>query len=481
VQGRQFDPAIDFYAPPCVPGKPGVKGGVDNGGATSFGVSADKITIVQYIPDYGAEVNAVLRAQGLYYDARTAEPVSQAFVSFLNSKYQLYGRQIELKLFQGGCRTVPPDTQCLLGEMNEIVDTFKPYGVFFQTTVCSACFAELARRKVVSFGGSGFSEEFRNALKPFNYETGMSSTKMAKLFAQMWCGNMAGKNAVFAAPVNPQQDFRQTKRRLGVVSTDDPDNKRVVQQVLYPELAKCGESVDGREYFYEQNIATSQQQSQAGTAVMNRPNDPATSVVCFCDPVAPQFSYQAAKRNNYWPETILATNQAMDTDSAGQSYIAQTVACTGGGPCSFDGALGLGTAEPAKPADQLSGVKVFRQVNKGALPLEPPVMEIFWQNFNMLGSLVMAAGPKLDPGTMAAGAPRLGSRGGGDTGLTRRAFENGELSWTQDAHITYFVKTKTSAYNGEAGSFTQAYGGRRFGLGQLPKGDLQVPTVDQRR
>jgi hypothetical protein len=45
--------------------------------------------------------------------------------------------------------------------MNRIVDTFKPYAVFFQTTVCSACYAELARRKVVTFGGAGFSEEFR--------------------------------------------------------------------------------------------------------------------------------------------------------------------------------------------------------------------------------------------------------------------------------------------------------------------------------
>ena len=480
VDGRQFDPAIDYFAPPCAPGKPGVAGG-ENGGATSFGVAADKITVVHYIPNYGAEVNAILQAQGLYYDAESAAPADKAFQDFLNAKYQLYGRQIEVKLFQGTCRTVPPDLKCLLPEMNKIVDTFKPFAVFFQTTVCSQCFAELARRKVVSFGGAGFSEEFRNALKPFNYDTGMSSTKMARLFAQMWCGNMAKKNAVFAAAENPAQDFRQTPRRLGVVSTNDPDNERVVRQVLYPELAKCGESVDGREYFYEQNVATAAQQSQAGTAVMNRPNDPATSVVCFCDPVAPQFSYNAAKRNNYWPETLLATNQAMDTDQAGQSYVSRTVACAGGGEaCSFDGALGLGTAEKAVPGDQLSGVKVFRQSNKGGLPLDPAVMEIFWQNFNMLGSLVTAAGPNLNPGTLAAGAPKLGSRGGGDTGRTRRAFENGDLSWTQDAQVTFFQKTKKSPYNGVTGAFTQAYGGRRFGLGQLPQGDLQVPTVDKR-
>ena len=39
------------------------------------------------------------------------------------------------------------------------------------------------------------------------------------------------------------------------MSTNDPDNKRVIKKVLYPELAKCGESVNGHEYFYEQNVA----------------------------------------------------------------------------------------------------------------------------------------------------------------------------------------------------------------------------------
>jgi hypothetical protein len=67
------------------------------------------------------------------------------------------------------------------------------------------------------------------------------------------------------------------------------------------------------------------------------------------------------------------------------------------------------------------------------------------------------------------------------TGKSRRAFENGELSWTQDVSITYWVNNKKSAYNGKIGAFTQAYGGKRFGLGQLPKGDPQVPTVDKRR
>ena len=476
--GRQFDPSIEFFAPPCAPGKPGAP--KENGGATSFGVTKDKIVVAHYIPDYGAEVNAILRAQGLFYDASNARIANAAFQTFINRTYQLHGRKVEIKTFQGTCRTVPPDLQCLIPEMNRMVDTIKPYAVFFQTTVCSACYAELARRKVVSFGGAGFSEEFRNELKPYNYDYGMSSSKMSKLFAQWWCGSMAGQPAVYAGSQNAAQDFRKTRRQLGVVSTNDPDNERVIRKVLYPELAKCGESVKGHEYFYEQNVSTAATQSQAGTAIMNSRENPATSVVCFCDPVAPQFSYNAATNNNYWPEALFATNQAMDTDSTGQTYMGELACPQRNRGCAFDGALGLGQSEKATAPEKLGGLKVFKATSKSAVPLQPLIMEIFWQNYNMFASLLQVTGPQLTPANMAASAPRLGTRGGGSTGYSERAFVNGELSWTQDVYVTYWTKNKTSPYNKELGAFTQAYGGKRFGLGELPKGAPQVPTVDKR-
>ncbi|MBC7372886.1 MAG: hypothetical protein H7323_02710 [Frankiales bacterium] len=478
VAGRQFDPTIEFFAPPCVPGMPGAAAA--NPGATSLGVTKDAITVVHYIPDYGAEVNAILRAQGLFYDASNARIANASFQKFMNTKYNLYGRKINIQTFQGTCRTVPPDQQCLNAEMNRIAKEFKPYAVFFQTTVCSACYAELARNKIVTFGGAGFSEEFRNALKPYNYDYGMSSSKMSKLFAQWWCGSLAGKPAAYAGGQNAAQDFRKTTRQLGVVSTNDPDNEQVIKKVLYPELAKCGQSVKGHEYFYEQNVATAAQQSQAGTAVMNSPQNPATSVVCFCDPVAPQFSYNAATNNNYWPETMFATNQSMDTDSTGQTYMADLACPQRSRGCAFDGALGLGQSEKAVKPEALGGIKVFKAGSTAAVPLQPAIMEIFWQNYNMFASLLQAAGPDLTPGRMAQTAPTLGSRGGGTTGFSRREFSSGELSWTQDVLLTYWTKNKTSPYNNVKGAFTQAYGGRRFGLGQIPTGNPAVPTVDKR-
>ncbi len=468
VDGRQFDPKIDFFAPPCVPGVPGAA--VAGNRATGLGVSKDTITVVHYVGDAGAEVNAILRAQGLYYDATDARTANAAFQTFINKNYQLHGRKVAIRTYQGTCRTVPPDQQCLNAEMNRIAKQFKPFAVYYNTTVCSACFAELARNKVVTFGGAGFSEEFRNELKPYNYDAGMSSTRMSRLFAELWCNQMAGKPAVQAGSQNPAQDLRKVTRQLGVVSTNDPDNERVIKKVLYPALAKCGQSVKGHEYFYEQNVGTAATQSAASAAAMNTRTNPATSVVCFCDPVAPQFLYNAQSTNNYWPEALIASNQAVDVDPVAQSYMSGLACPQPQRGCVFDGALGLGQSDKARTPGELAGIKVFRSVSKDPLPVPDAIMEGFWTQWNMFASLLQAAGPELTPARMAAAAPTLGSRGGGTTGRARKAFEDGELSWTRDVYLTYFNKNRTSPFNSKKGSYQQADGGRRYSLGSWASG-----------
>ena len=476
VGGRQFDPAIDFYAPPCVPGVPGAAF-ANNGGDTWPGVTKDTVKIVQYVPDYGAAVNTILRAQGLFYDANDAKVVAAAYEKFINANYQLYGRKVVLETFQGKCATVPPDLKCLIPEMGEMVEKHKPFAVLFSTTVCSACFAELARLKVVSTGGSGFSDAFQNANAPYIYDLSMTSTRMSLQFAEFWCKQMtsqrgSGRTAVFAGTQNPAQNFRTKPRVLGVISTNDPDNQTTVQKVLYPALKRgCGETVT-HEYFYAQDISTAQQQSQAGTAAMNDEN-PATSVLCLCDPVAPQFAFNAATNNNYWPESIVATNQSMDFDSVAQTYVDNrgepTLACPQPQRgCAFDNAIGLGAADAQVAPEQMAGIKIFNKHSGGvALPVEPPTADIFWGNYNLLASLIQNTGPFLTPARMQQAAPKLGARGGGATGHPLRAFTSGSWGWTQDTRVLYFNKKAVSPYNKEPGKYIQIEG-RRFQLGQFP-------------
>ena len=83
--------------------------------------------------------------------------MDQAFQNFVNSHYVLWGRKFKIDTFNSTCQTVPPDTGCLLAEMDTIVQTYHPYAVAWGTTLCSVCFARLAQDHTIALGGVGFS------------------------------------------------------------------------------------------------------------------------------------------------------------------------------------------------------------------------------------------------------------------------------------------------------------------------------------
>ena len=492
VNGRQFSPSIEYFAPPCVPGVPGALW-PNNGGQTWQGVTDKQIELVVYVADYGAEVDAILKAQGLYYSANDAKVWNEAYAKFINSHYQLYGRKLHIDTVQGGCRTVPPDYPCLIKDMDSIVAKYHPYGVLWDTTVCSACYAELSRLHVVNFGGSGFSDAFHNANAPYSYDAGESSSRIELQFADWWCHQMtsqgnSGRTAIFAGAQNKSEDFRNKPRVLGVISTDDPDNKGTVKNVLYPALKKqCGETVT-HEYFYAQDINTATQQSQAAAAKMNTPTNPATSVLCLCDPVAPQFGQNAFATDNYWPESILGTDQTMDWDSNAQTYSqgGQGAGLSCPQPdkgCPWDNAIGVGAEGPQESVDDTAAVKIWRAASgKHDLPKngQAPALSIVWANLNMFASLIQNTGPLLTPARMQAAAPKMGMRGGGTTGHEMRGFRQGSWCWIQDARIIYWNKHKKSPYNGENGTYIQIEK-RRFDLGQYPTmKQPPAPTPDKR-
>ena len=480
VNGRQFDPSIDYFAPPCVPGTLGAAS-VNNGGATWPGVTDKQIELVVYVADYGAEVDQILKAQGLYYNAGDAKTWNEAYAKFINAHYQLYGRQLHIDTVQGGCRTVPPDYPCLIKDMDSIVAKYHPYGVLWDTTVCSACFAELSRLHVVNFGGSGFSDAFHNANAPYSYDAGESSTRIELGLAQWWCNQMtsqggSGRTAIFAGDQNRAEDFRKRPRVLGVISTNDPDNEDTVKKVLYPALQKgCGEKVN-HEYFYAQDINTATQQSQAAAAAMNTPSNPATSVVCLCDPVAPQFGQNAFATDNYWPESIMASDQTMDWDSNAQTYSqggqSPGLSCPNPGKgCPWDNAIGLGAEGAQENPDNMPAVKVWRIASgKHDLPKngQPPALSIVWANLSMFASLIENTGALLTPARMQAAAPHMGMRGGGSTGHEQRGFDGSSWCWTQDFRVAYWDKKRKSPFNGENGTYVSIEG-QRFTLGHFPK------------
>ncbi len=452
---REFPTTIDYYAPLCTPGTVG--GTYANGGNTYQGVSSRTVTVVDYYADPGGAVDAIAKAQGLYVSYDQEQQVDRAFQNFINSHYVLWGRQLKIEMYRSACQTVPPDYSCLLADMNTVVQTRHPYAVFWQTTLCSACFARLAQDHTVAIGGVGFSDAFAQANAPYFWSAGESSTHIEQAFARFWCNQLTSKNSSrvvsFAPDRNPAQDFNGRKRVLGVISTNDPDNEDTVTNVLVPALNRdCGDggSVAAHHYYYAQDISTAAQQINAGISAMNTPNNPATDVVCLCDPVAPLLLYGGEGKQNYWPETVVADVQGIGTDIAGQAFKSTE----------FDYAFGIMSSASLGPPNSEAGPQVYRLGGGTNLPMQPYVATADWASWNMLASLIQNTGPDLSPTRMAAMAPSMGTIGGGTTGHAELGFSPGSYNWTIDARVAYWDQGATSSYNGRPGAFIDIEGSR---------------------
>ena len=488
VGGREFSTSIDYYAPPCTAGTIG--GSYDNGGATYQGVTDKTITIVDFYADAGAIVDTILRGEGLYVSQAQTEQVNAAFENFVNSHYVLWGRKIKIETYNSTCQTVPPDTSCLLAEMDTLVQTYHPYAVAWGTTLCSACFARLAQDHTIALGGVGFSDAFAQANAPYFWSTGESSTNIELGFAKFWCNQLTSKDTnrvvSFAEDKNPSQDLNGQKRVLGVISTNDPDNENTVTDVLVPALNRdCGDgaSVANHHYFYAQDISTAAAQIAAGTSAMDTASSPATDVLCLCDPVAPQLLYSGEQGHNYYPENILGDVQGLGVDPVAQSFEStatqQSLACPDYQQgCEFDNAFGITNAASLLPAAKEAGPLTYAMGGGTNLPMKPYVATGAWELWNMFASLIENTGPDLTPARMAAAAPSMGTMGGGTTGHAEFGFKTGSYNWTLDQAVVYWSKNTPSSYNNKPGAFIPIEGSR-FLPGDYPK--LSEPPIPKVR
>jgi hypothetical protein len=481
VNGREFDPAISFWAPPCVPGAIGATG-VNNGGSTYAGVTNDTVTLVDYVSNYGAEVNAILAAQGSLVTYDDAVKLDAAWEKFINDHYVLYGRKVHIVTYQGQCTSVPPDYPCLTGELETVVNTYHPLAVNWQTTLCSVCYAALKRLGVVGVGGTGFSTGLANDLSPYFYAAGMSSSEIEQSFAEFYCAQMTGP-AKYTKAQNQLQNFNGKPRNLGIISTDDPDNKETVEGFLIPLLKqKCNVTVTNT-YFYAQDINTAAKQVAAGIAAMNDPQHPATTVLCLCDQVAPQFLFSGEQSNNYYPENVIATDQGMDYDKTGQSYgPSSQLSCPSPQVgCEYDLAFGLGDIGTEEPKDNDPGTRIFAAGGGGSPPgsVEGKTLTSTAREWIMLANLIEAAGPNLTPQTMADQAPSMGRSGGKGTPNELLYFDQGGGYWSHDVRLIYWNPHLTSQYNQTAGAYLQV--GDRMQIGEWQATSDGQPNIPVER
>ena len=480
--GRQFDPALYAWAPPCVPKFTGNNGGSNN----QRGVSDKEIKVVVLRGNYGAVVQRILEANGSATAAQSQDFLGAA-EKFINAHYELYGRKVVMKQVQLQCGTGGqgnPDDQCLRQEMRKIVASENPFAVIWITSVSSATFDELSQLKVVNLGGYGFTDTFNKNHRPYHWDVYMGGNQMASNVAEWWCKRMYGGGTAKAqyAGRNGADDMSKRVRRLGAISTNDPEN-RVIIGLLNSELrSKCGASIGaGNVYYYDQNIQTLQQQRTAAVAAMRQttPDKAATDVMCFCEEVAPQFLYKTQTDQGYFPENILVGTGGNDTDRIGQSmdHGAEDATQPPDRYPQYENAFGLAQFGKDQPFASGRAARVWKLAGgSGTPPYDSAETDLDY--YLMLATMLQAAGPVLNPANLEAGAFKLGPIAPGENADERypqRGFAPGDYTWNDGYREVYWSPTRKSAFNAEPGSWVSLNGGRWFRSGQFPTGNIALP------
>jgi hypothetical protein len=483
VSGRQYDPKIYAFAAPCTAKFKGA-----NGGKTApLGVDGKTIKVIVMRGNYGVAVNAALTAAGSLPGDDEFDGFLNAASAFINSHYELYGRKVVFKRYNiqhGTGGQGKPDDQGLRQEMDTMVQNESPFAVIWSTSVSSATFDELSDLGVVNLGGYGFTDSFNQQHAPYHWDVQLGGNQLAQHAADWWCKRMYGNGAAkaqYAGTLRTNDNLATHNRQLGVISTNDQENVASVKQFDSLVKAKCGAaaSYGNHFYFYDQDVSTADQQRQAAVSKMIQ-DPPATSVMCFCDQVAPFFLYDQEEKQQYYPENIFVGTGFTDLDSSVQTYDHQLSPQRAKDQYpEMENAFGLAQMGKQRAPEKNDAAAVWHAVGKSGDPYDTADAQGDWDYYAMLATMIQAAGPNLNATTVMQGSQRLPAlvAGGGTDQYNpgRRSFGPGDFTWNDSMREVYWSPTGKSDYNGVTGVWRSLNNGKWFGRGEYPAVLVSLP------
>ena len=442
--------------PPCVAKFPQ---GANNGGATYNGVSSKEIRVVYYRVKQNPAVDNLLNASNLGATAQQDKDFLDTAIGFINAKYETYGRTVKADFYQGNCDPSPPDPTCFRDDAKIIAKHFHPFVVIWTSNTNVPEFHdELARAGIISFGGWHFSDQFRTGLRPYNYDLFMGGDKQARLTAEYYCKRLYGKPAAYAGTGSVG-----VRRKAAILYPDIPIVAGPAQTLL-SEMKKCG-AADTLAVPYSSNIETAQQ--QATSIIAKLKSEGVTSVLCFCDPIAPVFITKTATQQAYFPEHVLVGSGLLDYDLLARLY----------DPPQWAHAFGMSDLAEFQPIEKSDAGIVWRE--QGAQGPVNGTANTPWGYLALMATGIHLAGPRLDPGTFERAMLSIDVGGWERTHNPQQfllKFGLGNYTAISDAREAYWDASAPSKIDGKNGSYVATEGGRRFRSGSWTGGDPQVPA-----
>jgi hypothetical protein len=371
--------------------------------------------------------------------------VMNAYISVFNKDFELYGRHVVLKAFQGKGDFLAEDQGSGQAQAQEDADTAKALGSFANISLLGSTppfIAALAGDHIISIGGLIQSTTVMAQLAPYDYETNPDCQKVAAAGVQIIGRAMSGLPAEYAG--SPA-----TARKSRVFALLSPDNQSYDQcSGIVATRLKKEYGIDlAVDLHYPLNLTGGA--ALAENTVAQLKSAGVTTVVCACDPVTPIYLTGDANAIDYHPEWFAINLGDAYNRLPNQQQWSHAMA---------------GGAVPV-PRSQDEAYKVFRMVDPTG-----PLIATYAQAYEPLllfFDALQAAGPDLTPVNFRRGMDSLPpSLPGAEFGPWR--FGPSTYDPAAGFEMMWWDPTGVSPQDGLKGVFRPCNGGAIYGYDGVP-------------
>lgn len=435
----------DPYSPPCVQ----FSGG--NGGATSRGVTADKIVVSVRV---GSFANGMLDALSKVANAKIPNESPQVItktvdglVEYFNKRFQFYGRKLEVVKWDGKGDVLKETTGG--GQEGAQADALKvsqEIKAFADVSAVSPVYADaLASKQVINIGVPFTSREWMSQRKPWSWSQFTDCSTVVESVASYYAIKLAGQPAALAGG-----DLKGQARRAMIIAPENSWYQECVRAGIniLQKAGKAGDLVDSLKY----QIDIPRMSDQAASLIQKLKAERITTVVCGCDPLLLTFLTAKAKEQNYQPEWVITGVALIDNDMIGQILQQDQ----------WGRAFGVSFSGPTQAAGQGLGYRAYKSVR----PDEPSVgVELIYNQLYLLAIGIQGVGPNLNPQTFEKAMLDYPRRSGpsGTWG-----FGPGDYTTSDDAREVFWNPSVASVQTRSPGTYQDPNGGKRFPIGQWP-------------
>jgi hypothetical protein len=433
------------YAPICIPAYHG-----DNGGATSYGVTGDTITVT-FRRTNSTEEKAAFSIAGSAAPGSDDQYLSdlRAYIDLFNKNYELYGRHVVIKDYQPQGDNLEEDQGRDLAGAQADAAKAHDLGAFADLSQSPSLAAtipyeqDLAQEHVIGIGAIGVTQSWFEQYAPWEYSYISNSSQAAQGAGAALCQRAAGLPAIFAGDAL----YKNQTRKFGLVAPDGPEFQKAADVFQQTMKKDCG-VVMAKRASYTIDVARFGDEGASLAAQMKAAG--VTTVLCGCDPLIEITFSQAADGQAYHPEWFVTSYYDPQARQTSQNEWSHAI-----------------TSPPALfvPRAQRESYKVFKISRPGQDPAEK-YFDLAYENVVYLFSALQNAGPNLNPLTFQqgvfsmtrSGLGQFGTWGGGP-----RAFDP-----SLDGPLAYWDKNRPADFDGVPGAWVACEDGKYFSGGDNP-------------